>query len=1349
MAVVAPNPNPFALAITSFISDIKRKENVRSPFYKEVLAHLNTNNDLLGKDQSNESADHLNAFIRELERKQKRDSKTLWITDKLRPLVSGLAQYTSVCDVMIQGAPFPGVILYGGARLVLQLAQNFFNCFDTVLSIMEDIGHLLQCYHLFSSAYASSFDIQNLLVESYKNIVSFWHKASKLLSRPAYKTLLVGIVKPLDAEWQKCRQGLVADSSRVQMLAHATEADLRRQKDLEKADHRQSKMRKDIVDWIKAGEDDAKLDIRGDIRENMERRYDNTCEWLFEHPDMEKWLAAKKSTALWYSAPPGAGKTILASAVALHLQDKGLKTATFFYSFNDVVRRKPITALRCLALQLLKHSDPIPDKVRRLYEEDIMNHCFKLVYFQVAIEVIEALIKQIGRIHIIVDGLDECPDRQQLFNSICPLLKTKTYGIVKWFFASRREHDIRSSMRKHGVTEIEAPRDRLVSDIRRYVTNHLQEKLGSNCEKCIEHWTSESEGNFLWVTHMLRIVGGEDLTCEEEIEEELNRFPKGLTGCYIRSLAQLSKRPERHQQLARRIFTMIVGAVQPLHLSELSHALATVPGSTDYSSKGVPRLNLIQELCSNLVVFDDRSKGSESDPLLKIAHKSIQDFFLQDPDSLEIPDDLRQYFVSVSATNLELGQSCLAYLGYRRYHQPQDVSTILENKDHAFLRHAATFWHQYLNLARHSEELSEKVKDFVQSPAFWTCVAVQSRIAPHLFARYRLISGGSYRPEGTGPTNQGQGEENVSYAVPLPQWLDDYAPEIVETFHSFVKEWHPVLTSYPSALDKCAMDRRWESNVPGRAPWRSSRVRFSSLSFDESWSSNFSNLAVMDVKAHSDDIMVALFGNQVVCDGSHPQWVHLLIDSESVSSYLESRATMPVIAEFSGETRIFSPTYTWGGPYSLIDPSCLRVQQYAIKNEGAKDALARISDTWPRESVAGKWRLVCNATYGSYDGSSSSQRAVAFHCSLHVTCEDNASSRHDSGFGSRRPSIHDDDDSDSDISNSGSESEAPSEKGLTTRNCMLIVQDGGSPIWHFWQSIDAPLEARCAFHPIEPLAVWSPSTHELCIKHLRSGKVQSTVLPEPADIRFSSVSATRKEFHFSASGDSLYYLLYTATENEAGIQQTVSVLSFHFSSDDDGDCVLRRISPTQTIRYECTGPIQHPLILTSWTAEEHLYIALPPLSCNPKILRVQLLPNDEYNSGKLGSAGFQTLREPVYFPSSTPSRNPQMTVFHRKEGKETMTLALDAENSVISSHLGANATELDTRQPPALMSWDLDQKQDWRDWDSSVDERPEELQAGQSTYEMLRGTFVDADRRFNVSVRAGLDWRKKAFLSCA
>ena len=110
---------------------------------------------------------------------------------------------------------------------------------------MAEIGHLLRCYRLFSTAFCASHEMQDLLVESYKTIVCFWQRASRILGRKskydpfrwdysshirtAYKTLLIGLIKPLDAEWQKCREDLDQDRIRVQTLAQATEHDLRQQ----------------------------------------------------------------------------------------------------------------------------------------------------------------------------------------------------------------------------------------------------------------------------------------------------------------------------------------------------------------------------------------------------------------------------------------------------------------------------------------------------------------------------------------------------------------------------------------------------------------------------------------------------------------------------------------------------------------------------------------------------------------------------------------------------------------------------------------------------------------------------------------------------------------------------------------------------------------------------------------------------------------------------------------------------------------------------------------------------------------------------------------------------------------
>ncbi|KAL9080686.1 MAG: hypothetical protein Q9157_000573 [Trypethelium eluteriae] len=1333
MAVPLPNRNPFAVAIDSFIADIKRNEDVRSPFYNEVIKQASAKGNGLGAH----CAEQLSAFIIELEKKQKRDNKTLRITDKLRPLMAGLNEYAQACDIMIQAAPAAAVLLYGGVRLVLHLCQNFYKCFDTVLDIMEEIGHLLKCYELFAQAYQPSGDLQSLLVESYKNIITFWQKASKLLSRKIIKTLLSNIVKPLYAEWQKCREGLHRDKERVQMLAQATEADMRRQRDVQQSKQKQQELRKQIVDWIKACED---LDVRSDIRANMDLHYGHSCEWLFENPRFRAWNEAKKTTAIWYNAPPGAGKTILTSTVVRSLQDKGQKTAVFFSSFSDPVKKHPITALRCLALQLLTLTASIPDKVLRLYEDDFENHHFKLMDPYIAVEVVEAFIKQVGRVHIFVDGLDECGAPQQLLGYLSRLLQAKTLGIVKWFFSSRPEREIRACMQKHNVNSIEAPMDSLLSDIKVFIKAQMENKLDHHCEGCVEFWTNASEGNFLWTTLMLRVMEGEGLTCEEEIDEELKKFPKGLTGCYMRSLEQLTRRPERHQQLARRILTMIVGAVQPLRLSELAHALAASAGGPhDFSVKRVPKAELIEELSSNLIVFDRSSKGDEMDPLLKIAHKSILDFLQQDPRTLGAKDDLHQFFVSSKTASYELGQSSLNYLNYARYHQEQDISELLHLPEHAFLKHAATFWHQYLNNVKHSPDLFDQIVDFVKSPAFWSCIAVQSKVAPHLFARYREIEHGGFSLEATGPTTQDI-EKYVNYAVPLPMWLDEYEPEgqqIIGGLHKFVKEWHPVLNSYPSALNQCKMDDGWDKIIPGQHVWISKRVNFHSCQ-GNSIDQIFTKLAIKDVRedrSTSNSWTVALFGILPTKMGIIPQWLKLRIGSSGLTPLAGSQPTEPLPVQYTKGSEIFSMKFAWGGSCFFFDPVTLRLTSLQPKGQAP---VASIPEPY-QELGQGSWRISSKSISGSCNDEAGDQHAVAFHCISQTLTMNDSSSKYDSAFGSTTSSAYDDTDSDD---GSASDSSCDSEYDQHVRHCMLFVCGAESPIYAFWTGPAERSDVVCAFHPTEKLAVWSHSAQELKVTHLSSGRTESTILPEPADVKLSPVATVRKEFRFSESGQDLLYLLYIASETENGIKQTVSMSSFHFSSTDSDGFLLQRTHQTHTISYECSGSIQYPLILTCWTSE-NLYIALPPLSSQTKILRLRL--PDSLSSGKSATENFQTLRDSIFFPYSTSYRDPKLKVIEKCGGKDVLLLALDAKISYASE----SSEQHFMLQAPSIMSWEMSAQDDWRDWNPSADEQSEKLRDEKDQCKMLRGTFVDADKRFNVPIRSGLDWRKKAFLSCA
>ena len=120
--------NTFARAIELFLCEVQRKEDVKSPFYKEVMSGLSQ---ILQEDCSSEQtskcAQRFSTFVRSLDSGHRSESKLRPISERLRPLIDGLTQFTGAFDVLIQTAPAAAQVLYGSARIVLQVSYLFVN----------------------------------------------------------------------------------------------------------------------------------------------------------------------------------------------------------------------------------------------------------------------------------------------------------------------------------------------------------------------------------------------------------------------------------------------------------------------------------------------------------------------------------------------------------------------------------------------------------------------------------------------------------------------------------------------------------------------------------------------------------------------------------------------------------------------------------------------------------------------------------------------------------------------------------------------------------------------------------------------------------------------------------------------------------------------------------------------------------------------------------------------------------------------------------------------------------------------------------------------------------------------
>ena len=297
--------------------------------------------------------------------------------------------------------------------------------------------------------------------------------------------------------------------------------------------------RKRIAKWFKPC--DVKIDLDG----RLDARHPGTAEWLFSEPPYKEWRTSDSNGVLWLNAPPGSGKSVCSAAVVERLKSESCDVAYFFFKSDDPERRGLLAVLRSLAEQMLRLVSYIPDELLSLYMNDVGQSCIQSV--GTAEKVLSCLQKHIGRIHLFIDGLDECEDHLSLIKSLGKLFVQDTTGITKWFCASCKYPGFESLFEKAHGKSISIPVNTAQKDIEKFLED--SDVLSLESKDHLSRIQGESKGNFLWAQLMLRAFA--DMTCEAEMEDELINVHPGLSGCYLLHLNQISRKGSSQRELAR------------------------------------------------------------------------------------------------------------------------------------------------------------------------------------------------------------------------------------------------------------------------------------------------------------------------------------------------------------------------------------------------------------------------------------------------------------------------------------------------------------------------------------------------------------------------------------------------------------------------------------------------------------------------------------------------------------------------------------------------------------------------------------------------------------------------------
>lgn len=263
--------------------------------------------------------------------------------------------------------------------------------------------------------------------------------------------------------------------------------------------------------------------------------------------------------------------------------------------------------------------DKIPLTIQNLYHKCSGQSPQLNMLFQV----LDYIVKQsFETTYLIIDGLDECPNRQFLLDGMRQLCEASdNTKSLKVLLSSRPEYDIRQALSETPSFSIEPRHTEL--DMETHVRTELAKmpKLRalavSAQETLISDLVKRAEGMFRWIQCQLDTL--RKLRTPRALKHALQALPAGLDKTYDRILSSID---EGDHEYVLRMLHWLVGSERPLSFRELAEAIALNPGKERLDP--AERLMVpeeIFELCGSLIRI-------EEDQTIVLAHFSVKEYLL-------------------------------------------------------------------------------------------------------------------------------------------------------------------------------------------------------------------------------------------------------------------------------------------------------------------------------------------------------------------------------------------------------------------------------------------------------------------------------------------------------------------------------------------------------------------------------------------------------------------------------------------------------------------------------------------------------------------------------------------------
>ncbi|KAI0440392.1 hypothetical protein F4803DRAFT_527515, partial [Xylaria telfairii] len=382
------------------------------------------------------------------------------------------------------------------------------------------------------------------------------------------------------------------------------------------------KQKQEILAWL------TPIDYSAHQSDFIRRRQAGTGQWLLDSPEYRHWVATKKE-ALFCPGIPGAGKTMLASIVVdslLELQraDKSIAVCYIFLNFRQSNEQKLDDLMAGILKQLAQAQLGLSEGVESLYNNHKNKGSGSRPTVSELRQAIQSGVRELSRVFIVIDALDECQTDDCQYKFISELLYLWSDLEANVLATSRFIPAITSRFDSAVRREIRASDE----DIIRYVDGNLSRLPGfvsrdSTLQTEIKESIVKSvDGMFLLA--QLHLDSIRDTTSRKGVRVALSKLGKGSDAydiAYNDAMARIKGQLPRHEDLALRTLLWITYAKRPLTTLELRHALGVEPETTEFDEDNLPDLEDMVSNCCGLVTVDEE-RG-----IIRLVHYTTQEYF--------------------------------------------------------------------------------------------------------------------------------------------------------------------------------------------------------------------------------------------------------------------------------------------------------------------------------------------------------------------------------------------------------------------------------------------------------------------------------------------------------------------------------------------------------------------------------------------------------------------------------------------------------------------------------------------------------------------------------------------------